>query len=171
MNVLVVVDMQRDFIDGALGTPEAQAIVPAVAEKIRSFSGVVLATQDIHGEDYLSTQEGKNLPVPHCIRGTQGARLHPDIEALLTTTPFEKSCFGSRELADYLRQVNERSEIQEIVLVGVCTDICVISNAMLLKAALPETKITVDSSCCAGVSPESHRRALEAMSACQIRIL
>ena len=171
MDVLIVVDMQEDFISGALGTPEAQAIVPAVTEKIREFQGPVFATQDIHGEDYLLTQEGKNLPVPHCLKGSKGAQLCPEVQALLTTTPFEKSCFGSWELAEYMKQVHARSKIREIQLVGLCTDVCVISNAMLLKAALPEVKITVDSACCAGVTPESHAVALQAMAACQITVL
>lgn len=171
MKILLVIDLQNDFIDGALGTKEAQAILPAVLKKIREFEGPVFATMDLHGEEYLSTQEGAYLPVRHCIRGTQGAELRREVAALLTTTPFEKSTFGSLPLAQYLIQANRRSPIEEVELIGLCTDICVISNAMILKAALPETRITVDSSCCAGVTPESHRNALKAMSLCQIQVI
>ena len=170
-NVLIVVDMQNDFITGTLGTQEAQAIVPAVVEKIRRFDGTVLFTQDTHGEDYLQTQEGRNLPVEHCIRGTWGWELEPRVEAVRNSAPIEKPTFGSKGLADVLKARNTCEEpLEEIQLVGLCTDICVISNALLLKAYLPEVKITVDASCCAGVTPESHQRALRAMKACQVEI-
>lgn len=170
--VLVVVDMQNDFITGALGTKEAQAIVPKVCERIRKFEGEVLFTRDTHGEDYLETQEGRNLPVPHCVRGTWGWELEPRIEALRKSTPIDKPAFGSKGLGDVLRARDVyEGGLDEIVLVGLCTDICVISNALLLKAFLPETEITVDASCCAGVTPESHETALKAMSACQIQII
>ena len=169
--VLVVVDMQNDFITGSLGTQEAQAIVPRVVEKIRTFPGQVYFTQDTHGQDYLETQEGKNLPVPHCIRGTWGWELEPQVEAVRTSTPIEKPSFGSKGLADVLKARNTYDgPLEEIQLVGLCTDICVISNALLLKAFLPEVPISVDAGCCAGVTPESHSRALDAMEACQIRI-
>lgn len=166
--ILVVVDMQNDFITGALGTPEAQAIVPAVAQKIRGFPGTVLFTQDTHGPDYLETQEGRRLPVPHCVKGTEGWELEPSLAALVKTAPIEKKTFGSWELAERLKAIPEADSIE---LVGLCTDICVISNAMVLKAALPEVPLRVDPACCAGVTPESHCRALEAMRACQIEIL
>ena len=170
-DILIVVDMQNDFIDGALGTPEAQAIVPAVAEKIRNWSGPVYATQDTHQADYLTTQEGKNLPVPHCIEGTPGWELAPAVrEAMTDCTCLTKPTFGSRSLAETLAIVHQDQPIEEIVLVGLCTDICVISNAMLLKAFLPEVPIRVDAACCAGVTPESHRNALNAMRQCQIAI-
>lgn len=171
MKVLVVVDMQNDFIDGALGTPEAVAIVPKVAGKIRTWDGLVYATQDTHQADYLTTQEGRNLPVEHCIEGTPGWELAPAIrEAMADFTCLTKPTFGSRSLAETLAIVNQNQPIEEIELVGLCTDICVISNALLLKAFLPETPIAVDASCCAGVTPESHANALRAMQMCQIRI-
>lgn len=171
MKILVVVDMQNDFIDGALGTPEARKIVPAVAEKIRNWPGEVYATQDTHQADYLATQEGRNLPVPHCVEGTRGWEIAPAIrEAMTDFTCLAKPTFGSRSLAETLAIVDQNQPIEEIVLVGLCTDICVISNAMLLKAFLPETPIRVDAACCAGVTPESHRNALDAMRQCQIMI-
>jgi len=171
MKILVVVDMQNDFIDGALGTPEAQKIVPAVAEKIKNWKGVVYATQDTHQPDYLTTQEGRNLPVTHCIEGTPGWELAPAIrEALTDFTCLTKPTFGSRALAEALVTANRSDPIEEIELAGLCTDICVISNALVLKAFLPEVPITVDAACCAGVTPESHRNALAAMKMCQIGI-
>ncbi|MGI6254343.1 MAG: cysteine hydrolase family protein [Acutalibacter sp.] len=170
--VLVVVDMQNDFISGSLGTQEAQAIVDRVADKIRQFPGEVYFTQDTHGQDYLETQEGKNLPVEHCIKGTWGWELEPRVEAVRTSTPIEKPGFGSKGLAEVLKARNTyEGSLEEIQLVGLCTDICVISNALLLKAFLPEVPVSVDASCCAGVSPESHQRALDAMAACQVKIL
>lgn len=171
MKVLVVVDMQNDFIDGALGTPEAQKIVPAVVEKIKGWTGEVYATMDTHQPDYLTTQEGRNLPVAHCIEGSPGWEIAPAIrEALTNVTCLTKPTFGSRSLAETLVIVNQNHPIEEITLIGLCTDICVISNAMVLKAFLPEAPITVDASCCAGVTPESHRNALSAMKMCQIGI-
>ena len=172
MNILVVVDMQNDFIDGALGTLEAVAIVPKVMVKMMNFDGLVLATRDTHGEDYLETQEGKNLPVVHCIKGTHGWEIKDEIQQLLISQPIDKPTFGSEALGKVLKDLNNDVEpIDSITLVGLCTDICVIANAMLLKAFLPEVPIMVDASCCAGVTPESHERALEAMKACQIEII
>ena len=172
MNILVVVDMQNDFIDGALGTPEAEAIVPKVMVKMMNFDGLVLATRDTHGEDYLERQEGKKLPVVHCIKGTHGWEIKDEIQQLLISQPIDKPTFGSEALGNVLKDLNNDVEpIDSITLVGLCTDICVISNAMLLKAFLPEVPIMVDASCCAGVTPESHERALEAMKACQIEII
>ena len=171
MKVLVVIDMQNDFIDGALGTPEACAIVPAVVDKIRNFDGLVLATRDTHGADYLSTQEGRNLPVEHCIKGTKGWELNPEISALIKEAPIDKPTFGSCELGMRLKELAEHENIENITLIGVCTDICVISNAMIIKAFLPEVPVTVVKDCCAGVTPESHLRALEAMRSCQIEIV
>lgn len=167
--LLIVIDMQNDFIDGSLGTPEAEAIVEAVKDKIRSYpAGDIFATMDTHGPDYLSTQEGRNLPVEHCIRGTEGWRIRPDIAELLTEAAiFEKPTFGSVRMAEAVREIED---LEEIELVGLCTDICVVSNAMLLKANLPEVKICVDSRCCAGVTPEKHLAALETMRSCQIEV-
>lgn len=166
--VLVVIDMQNDFITGPLGTPEAQAIVPRVRKKIQNFDGPVLFTKDTHGGDYLHTQEGRLLPVVHCVRGTPGWELEPSIEALREQTPIEKGTFGSLGLADILRAYQARWGLERIEVVGLCTDICVISNVMILKAALPEAPVVVDARCCAGVTPESHQRALDAMRACQV---
>ena len=172
MNILVVIDMQNDFIDGALGTPEAVAIVPKVMVKMMNFDGLVLATRDTHGEDYLERQEGKKLPVVHCIKGTHGWEIKDEIQQLLISQPIDKPTFGSEALGKVLKDLNNDVEpIDSITLVGLCTDICVISNAMMLKAFLPEVPIMVDASCCAGVTPESHERALEAMKACQIEII
>ena len=171
MKVLVVVDMQNDFIDGALGTPEAVKIVPKVIRKIQEFDGRVIATRDTHEENYLETQEGKKLPVKHCIRGTKGREIHPDIQKLISEEPVDKPTFGSEELGRMLKEsCDMEGQIESITLVGLCTDICVISNALLLKACLPEVSVIVDASCCAGVTPESHVQALEAMKMCQVEI-
>ena len=169
--ILVVVDMQNDFIDAALGTKEAAAIVPTVKEKIRSYPETdVYATMDTHSEGYMATQEGRNLPVMHCIKGTDGWRIRPDIAELLTHAKiYEKPTFGSTALASDLKALSEQEEI-ELELIGLCTDICVVSNALLLKAFMPEVKITVDASCCAGVTPEKHLAALETMRSCQIHV-
>ena len=171
MRILVVVDMQNDFIDRALGTKEAEAIVENVANKIRSFDGKIIYTKDTHGRDYLNTQEGKNLPVEHCIRESEGWELSSKIPVADDATVFEKPTFGSKELGTYLEKLAKDVDIEEIEVIGLCTDICVISNALLIKAFLPEVKITVDSSCCAGVTPESHKNALDAMKTCQINII
>ena len=168
--VLVVVDMQNDFIDGVLGRKEAVAIVPDVEEKIKNFDGVVLFTRDTHETYYLETQEGKRLPVPHCIRDTEGWQIRSELEALRKTEPIDKETFGSTDLAGELVAMNEDDEIESITFVGLCTDICVISNALLTKASLPEVPIIVDAKCCAGVTPESHENALKAMEVCQIQI-
>ena len=168
----VIIDMQNDFIDGALGTKEAQAVVPRIEAKIvaskkdTSVSTDLIFTQDTHGENYLDTQEGQKLPVPHCIKDTKGWNICRQLlPYTLFATILEKPTFGSTDL------IAETAEYDRIVLMGVCTDICVISNAMLLKAFYPEKEICVDASCCAGVTPESHTRALEAMKMCQIDIL
>ena len=169
-DILIVVDMQNDFIDGALGTAEAVAIVPKVADKIRNFSGRIIFTRDTHGEDYMDTQEGKNLPVPHCIKETEGWQISPMLQELCKEDPIDKVTFGSESLASILKEANEENSIGSITLIGLCTDICVISNALLIKAFLPEVPMVVDASCCAGVTPESHRNALAAMKICQIKI-
>ena len=172
-DILIVVDMQNDFVDGSLGTPEAQRIVDHVVEKIMHFEGRVLFTQDTHEGDYLETQEGVRLPVEHCIRGTKGWELVPAIEALLMpdSQVIEKPTFGSSELVGLLERLNEEEPIRSITLAGLCTDICVISNALLIKAYFPEIPIAVDATCCAGVTVESHQRALDAMRVCQIDIV
>ena len=164
--ILIVVDMQNDFIDGALGTKEAVAIVEAVKEKIRSYPVEdIFVTMDTHEENYMDTQEGKYLPVPHCIKGSDGWKIRPEIEELLAgARVYEKPTFGSTKLAADLVELAGEEEI-ELELVGLCTDICVISNALLLKAAMPEVKIL------AGVTPEKHLAALEVMRSCQIQLV
>ncbi len=170
MKVLVVVDMQNDFIDGALGTSEACAIVDNVAGKIRKFEGEVIYTRDTHQPDYLKTQEGKNLPVEHCIKGSNGWEITDKIPVAENAVIFDKPAFGSREIGPYLEKLAQKETIEEIEIIGLCTDICVISNAMIIKAYLTEVPVSVDASCCAGVTPESHLNALEAMKMCQIKI-
>lgn len=173
MKTLIVVDMQNDFIDGALGTPEARAIVPNVKKKIeeyREHDYEIIFTRDTHGPDYLNTQEGKCLPVKHCIRYSNGWHIHEEVKPdlirnLLKETIVNKNTFGQLKLGEFFDELPD-----EIELVGLCTDICVISNAMILKATFPEIPIVVDASCCAGVTPESHKNALEAMKMCQIKI-
>ena len=171
--ILLVIDMQNDFIDGALGTPEAVAIVENVKAKIRSYPREdVFATRDTHTSLYMDTQEGRNLPVPHCIRDTNGWEIRPDIaELIFPDHVIDKPTFGSTQLAK-LMEILERREEEgiEIEIIGLCTDICVVSNALLLKATLPETPISCDASCCAGVTPEKHRAAIETMRSCQIEI-
>ena len=169
--LLIVIDMQNDFIDAALGTPEAVEIVDAVKEKVRSYPAEnVIVTMDTHTENYMNSQEGKYLPVPHCIKGTEGWKIRPDIAEILDgAVIYEKPTFGSTRLADDLVKLSEKEEI-ELELIGLCTDICVVSNALLLKAAMPEVKISVDASCCAGVTPEKHLAALETMRSCQIQV-
>ena len=168
MKYLIVVDMQNDFIDGALGTPEAVAILPYVKERIESFDGKVLFTRDTHFEDYENTQEGKNLPVRHCIKDTDGWQIHPLLEPLRKTPAIDKITFGSKDLIELL---SHEDEIESITFLGLCTDICVISNAMLVKAFYPEIPLYVDAKGCAGVTPESHKNALAAMKTCQINVL
>ena len=168
MKILVVVDMQNDFIDGALGTPEAVKIVPYVKEVIQNFDGKVLFTRDTHFSNYMDTQEGKNLPVPHCILGTPGWEIRPELEALRTTEAIDKLTFGSSHLPEILKK---EENIESITFIGLCTDICVISNVMITKAFFPEVPLIVDAKACAGVTPESHKNALAAMKMCQITIV
>lgn len=168
---LIVVDMQNDFIDGALGTPEAIAVVPAVKARIERFEGRVLFTRDTHTEEYMFTQEGSRLPVPHCIKGSSGWQIRSELEALRKEPAIDKPTFGSAELGRLLSGENEKDPIESITLIGLCTDICVISNALLIKAFLPEVPVIVDSTCCAGVTPQSHENALAAMRACQVEVL
>lgn len=171
--ILLVIDMQNDFIDGSLGTKEAEAIVPAVVEKIKSYpSEDVFATQDTHPQNYLETQEGRNLPVEHCMKGTEGWKLRKELAELIRKDHiYEKPTFGSVRLAEDLKKMaKQEGEELEIELVGLCTDICVVSNALMIKAYLPETRISVDPSCCAGVTPEKHEAALETMRSCQIYV-
>ena len=174
---LIVVDMQNDFVDGSLGTKEAVSIVAPAAERIRSFDGEILYTMDTHGADYLSTQEGKNLPVEHCIEGMDGWKLAPAVRHALAQRGaagedrcVRKGTFGSKDLPGRILDLTGGEEPSSITLIGLCTDICVISNAMLLKAFFPEVPIFVDPSACAGVTPERHQEALSSMRCCQIAI-
>lgn len=191
MKVFVVVDMQNDFISGSLGTPEAEAIVPKVAECIKQFANedtIILFTADTHQSNYLATREGRNLPVTHCIEGTWGWHIHPDIGKVYLDcyskynkyeiqNPYcddniiRKPTFGSIELQNLLFEIDDVFGIDEITLVGLCTGICVLSNAVLAKATLPEVNVQVIADCCACVSPESHKIAIEAMRLCQIEIV
>lgn len=168
MKYLIVVDMQVDFINGALGSNLAVAIVPNVVEKVKSFDGKVIFTRDTHFKDYMNTQEGKNLPVPHCVKDTDGWQICDELKPYADVI-IDKLTFGSIELPNFIKSFNE--PIEKIELCGLCTDICVISNAVVLKAAFPEVPIAVDSSCCAGVTVESHNNALNAMKVIQIEII
>ena len=167
MKYLIVVDMQVDFITGALGSKDAEAIVPAVVEKVKNFDGKVIFTRDTHFDNYMQTQEGTKLPVPHCIKDTDGWQICNELKPFAENI-INKLTFGSVDLPQVLKNSDE--PIDEIVLCGLCTDICVISNAMILKATFPEIKISVDASCCAGVTVHSHNTALNAMRAVQIEI-
>ena len=177
--ILVVVDMQNDFIDGALGTKEAEQIVPAVCSKIKQAyaeKALVFATKDTHSENYLETREGRFLPVPHCIKGTKGWQINDSVAELLEKAiVLEKYSFGSLQLPNAIMETLQIRNIApkdaEIELIGLCTDICVVSNAMLLKARFPETDMKVIADCCAGVTPEKHFAALETMRSCQIEII
>lgn len=173
-SLLIVIDMQHDFIDGTLGTKEAVAIVPNVVSKIKEHNGPVIFTKDTHEEEYMDTQEGKNLPVLHTQKGTKGWQFPSEIDQLVREREYpvlEKGAFGSLQLGELAKRISEKEGITSIEVIGVATDICVISNVMLLKAFLPEIVITVDSTCCAGVTIESHNTALAAMKACQIHII
>lgn len=171
--ILVVVDMQNDFVDGALGSPEAEAIVDNVVKKIETFDGAIYVTYDTHFENYMNTSEGKKLPVPHCIMETKGWMLNEKVQTALSKkdeyTEIEKVTFGSIDLPFVLAEEHNMDDA-EIELIGLCTDICVVSNALILKANFPEINISVDASCCAGVTPQKHEAALETMRSCQINV-
>lgn len=171
-NILVVIDMQNDFIDAALGTKEACAIVPRVLDKMKEYVPEdIYATRDTHPENYLETREGRYLPVAHCIEGSDGWQIRSEIEKLLLKDHIiNKPTFGSEKLADLLEAENAKEEL-DVTFVGLCTDICVVSNALLLHARLPEINISVDSACCAGVTPEKHEAALETMRSCQVNVI
>ena len=169
---LIAVDIQKDFVNGALGTKEAVAMIPAAVEKLKSFDGEIFVTLDTHFADYLQTAEGRKLPVPHCIKDTEGWQLDKAVAAALADreyTAVEKHTFGAKNLPELIERAAAGEDF-DLEVIGLCTDICVISNAMLVKAALPEVPVVVDAACCAGVTPESHRNALAAMKVCQIEI-
>lgn len=168
--LLVIIDMQNDFITGALGNKECRTVVPNVVEKVNNTLNTdtdIVITLDTHKENYLETQEGKNLPIKHCIKYNYGWKLIPELQHIEPLKKFIKNTFGSIELANWIKENN----YTDIELIGVCTDICVISNALTIKAVNPEVKISVDANCCAGVTPESHKTALEAMKMCQIEVI
>ncbi len=170
---LIMIDIQNDFVTGVLGTKEAQQMLPRLMEKAGSFQGEILMTQDTHFENYLETQEGKLLPVSHCIKGTRGWELVPELEELRQQRKakvYQKSCFGSIRLAEDLKAAYEEGQLDGVELAGLCTDICVVSNALLIKAFLPEIPVIVDAGCCAGVTVEKHKAALEVMRSCQVII-
>lgn len=167
--LLLVIDMQKDFVDGSLGTKEAQQIVPAVVNKVKSYvdaGNEVIFTRDTHTADYLNTREGKKLPVEHCIQGTPGWEIIAELKSYAKKI-FDKPTFGSLELAEYV----VKEGFDDIELIGLCTDICVVSNALLLKANLTEVEISVDASCCAGVTPQTHEAAITTMKMCQINVI
>ena len=172
--VLVVVDMQNDFVDGALGTKEAVAIVPNVVKKIREFDGdEIFVTYDTHYDNYMNTLEGQKLPVPHCIDGSYGHELNAEVKAALEGKQYKdviKAGFGSFSISRGLKDRYPGEEI-EVEMVGLCTDVCVVSNALIMRAGYPNAKITVDASCCAGVTPETHEAALTTMKCCQIDVI
>ena len=171
-NILIVVDIQNDFVDGSLGTPEAQAIIENAAKKIAEFDGDIFVTHDTHFGDYMTTQEGKNLPVEHCVKGTQGWELNSQICDALVGKDYitvEKVTFGSASLPCMIEEKYGKTDIK-IELIGLCTDICVVSNALILKAHFPECEVCVDADCCAGTTPQNHDAALEVMKSCQIKI-
>ena len=166
LRILAVIDMQKDFIDGSLGTPEAAAITAPLASFAANWEGPVIFTRDTHGADYMRTQEGEKLPVPHCIRYTSGWEIEQSLQ-VPSAQVFDKNTFGSLDLTHHLLM----NACTEVELVGVCTDICVVSNALLIKAYLPETIVRVDSSCCAGTTPDNHQKALDVMRQCQVEII
>ena len=190
MKIMVIVDMQNDFVTGPLGSPEAQAVVPKIVERLEAAEGsqcLVLFTKDTHQPNYLETQEGKNLPVEHCIEGTSGWSIVKPIASyvdysgkFLTYSAkniikgrFYKPTFGSIQLVEELKKICEMPDVdvEEIIFMGVCTDICVVSNVLMTKAYCPEVQITVDAECCAGVTPERHIAALETMKSCQVNVI
>ena len=173
MKFLIVVDMQKDFVNGSLGSKDAEAIVPAVVKKAKEFDGDLIFTKDTHFENYMDTQEGHFLPVPHCMKGTDGWNLITELEKIFVerdAAMYEKITFGCPELAEDLLERNKKTPIESIELVGLCTDICVISNAMVIRTFLPEVEIRVLAGACAGVTPESHKNALDAMKMCQVTV-
>ncbi len=171
--ILIVVDVQNDFVSGTLGTKEAQDMLPNLINKIKNFKGEIILTQDSHTDTYLETQEGKMLPVKHCIVGTNGWQFASELEAIREKEEYrvyQKNTFGSTDLANDLKKENLEKPIEYVELVGLCTDICIVTNALMIKAYLPEVPIYVDTNCCAGVSKENHFAALKVMESCQIRL-
>ena len=179
-NILILVDMQVDFVSGSLGSKMAMEIVPEVEKKIEHYNNehsLIIATLDTHDKNYLNTLEGKYLPVEHCIKGTKGHNIEENLASKLNknTIYVEKKSFGSLELIDVIKEYLSANNIAEdemqLELVGLCTDICVVSNAILLKAAFSNSKIVVDSACCAGTTKEKHLATLEVLKSCQIDVI
>lgn len=171
---LIVIDMQNDFVSGSLGTEDAKKIAERVISKVKNFKGNVIFTLDTHGEDYMETQEGKLLPVRHCIEGSEGWHLIRELDEVQKEKGFpvyRKNTFASRKLAEDLYDINSKHPIKSIEIIGLCTDICVVSNALMIKGFLPEVPIKVDSTCCAGVTTERHEAALKTMESCQISVI
>lgn len=168
--VLVVVDLQNDFIDGALGSAEAKAIVPYVIDRVKNFKGPVLFTRDTHTQEYLSTQEGEHLPVVHCVKGTPGWEIQADLEALRKIPAIDKDTFGAKALPEALAALDAQEPLKKVTFLGLDTDICVISNVLLTKAFFPDLPLAVDAKGCAGVTPETHENALKALAVCQVAI-
>ena len=174
-NILIVVDMQKDFVTGALASAEAQAILPKVKEKIEVYDRAgkeIIFTRDTHGEDYMQTNEGKHLPVPHCIKGTDGWQICAELTDGITSEykTVDKPTFGFLGWKDVLASETADGSDLDIEMIGVCTDICVVSNTLILKALYPEATVRVDAGCCAGVTPEAHAAALATMRACQVDV-
>lgn len=173
MRYLIIIDVQNDFVSGPLGTAEAQQMLPRLLEKAAGFDGKILMTKDSHSDDYLQTQEGRLLPVPHCIVGTEGWEFPESLEKIRKEKEaevYQKSCFGCEPLVEDLKKLDRAGQLESVELVGICTDICVVSNALMIKSALPELPVSVDASCCAGVTREKHEAALEVMRSCQIQV-
>ena len=171
MKYLIVVDVQKDFVDGNLGSKEAAEMLPRLIQKVKSFDGEVIFTKDTHFENYLETQEGRLLPVKHCIKNTDGWEFPTELAPLALAKGrkvYEKSAFASRQLAEDILKSYECGKVDSVELVGICTDICVVSNALMLKGFMPELTISVDASCCAGVTPQKHNAALDTMESCQV---
>ena len=170
--ILVVVDMQKDFVNGALGSDEAVSIVDNVVKKINEFNGEIIVTYDTHFNNYMETREGKYLPIPHCIMYTDGWKLDHKVQKALSSKEYSKiykPTFGSTTLVEKLNGCDQFNT--EVTFIGLCTDICVVSNAMLLKANYPEMNIIIDANCCAGVTPDKHKAALEVMKSCLINVI
>ena len=175
-NILIVVDMQKDFVTGALASAEAQAILPEVKAKISEYDRTgkeIIFTRDTHGEDYMQTNEGKHLPVPHCIKGTDGWQICSELTDGITSEykTVDKPTFGFLGWKDVLASGTADGSDLDIEMIGVCTDICVVSNALILKAMYPEAAVRVEAGCCAGVTPEAHAAALATMRSCQVDII
>lgn len=178
MKIVIIVDAQKDFITGSLGTPEAQAMIPKLVDKINHSSDntYFIFTKDTHYENYLETAEGKKLPIEHCIKGTKGWEIPKELTEHFANSPLtiEKQTFGSYDLVKKIIEIidaNENDKLEEIELCGLCTDICVVTNALILKTSFPNCDIIVNSKCCAGTTPEAHKAALAVMRSCQIEVV